>query len=200
MSGYLLRAFALLGFVVLMITVIPLDSWWAGQLAGLWNDPKGDVLIVLGGSVGPGAMIGESSYLRCEYAILAYEEGGFRTIVVSGGGTPTPVAMAMRDFLKGEGIPPAAILTETRSTNTRENAVYTKDILNHLPGKKVLLTSDFHMFRAYRTFRKVGIEVLPRPIPDVRKRAATWRGRWPAFLELVEETIKIGYYCYRGWI
>jgi hypothetical protein len=56
------------------------------------------------------------------------------------------------------------------------------------------------MFRAYRAFRKLGLEVAPRPIPDARKRAARYRGRWPAFLDLLEETAKISYYYTHGWI
>jgi hypothetical protein len=42
--------------------------------------------------------------------------------------------------------------------------------------------------------------VLPRPIPDVRKRSMSWNRRWDAFQELVIETAKIGYYYLRGWI
>ena len=64
----------------------------------------------------------------------------------------------------------------------------------------MLLTSDYHMFRAHRAFKKAGLEVLPKPFPDARKRASEWTGRWPAFLDLVEETLKIGYYYARGWI
>ena len=67
-------------------------------------------------------------------------------------------------------------------------------------GRKVLLTSDYHMFRACRAFRKAGLEVAPRPFPDAGKRAANWLGRWPAFLDEVVETLKIGYYFVRGAI
>jgi hypothetical protein len=56
------------------------------------------------------------------------------------------------------------------------------------------------MFRARRTFQKVGVNVLPRPIPDVFKRASTWKGRWPAFFDLGSETVKIAYYYARGLI
>jgi uncharacterized SAM-binding protein YcdF (DUF218 family) len=110
------------------------------------------------------------------------------------------VAEAMRDFLECHGVPREAIRLETRSNSTRENALYTKELLAGVPGRKVLLTSEYHMFRAHGAFRRVGLEVLPRPYPDVRKRAASWIGRWPAFLDLVVETVKIGYYRPRGWI
>jgi uncharacterized SAM-binding protein YcdF (DUF218 family) len=106
----------------------------------------------------------------------------------------------MKDFLISGGVPASAIVVEGRSRSTRENALYTKPILTALPGRKVLLTSDYHMFRARLVFRKVGIEVIGRPIPDVRKRAVHLSGRWGAFLDLCVETIKLGGYAVRGWI
>ncbi len=192
--------FAALGLLVCVVTFTPLVSWWGRILAGPWNDPKGDLLIVLGGSYGPDGIIGGSSYLRSHYAVLAYRRGRFHTLVLAGGGQPVPVATSMRDFLACEGVPRAAMLTETASNSTRENALFTTKLLEGMPGKKVLLSSDFHMFRAHRVFRKLGLETLPQPIPDVSDRASSWRGRWPAFLDLLEETLKIGYYFARGWI
>jgi uncharacterized SAM-binding protein YcdF (DUF218 family) len=194
------RVLAFVGALTILVTVTPVVSWWATWLAGPWNDPAGNVLIVLGGASDSHGILGESAYLRCEYAIIAYRKGDFEKIVLSGGGAPVPVATAMKRFMVGEGIPPHVILTETRSTSTRENALYTKALVESLPGKKVLMTSDFHMFRAYRVFRKAGLCVLPRPIPDVRKHASRWTGRWGSFLELSRETVKIIYYYARGWI
>ena len=106
----------------------------------------------------------------------------------------------MRDFLEWRGVPRAATQIETRARSTHENALYVTELLARLQGRKVLLTSDYHMFRARRAFKKAGLEVLPRPFPDARKRASAWTGRWPAFLDLVEESLKIGYYYARGWI
>jgi len=97
-------------------------------------------------------------------------------------------------------VPAQAIQIETQSRSTRENALYVKALLAGVPGRKVLLTSDYHMFRAHRAFKKAGLEVVPRPYPDAGKRASGWTGRWPAFLDLVRETIKIGYYYAHGWI
>lgn len=200
MARRVFQFFAILGFLMVVVTLTPLDNWWATILAGPWNDPTGDILIVLGGSMGDDGIIGEDSYLRDEYALLAYRQGGFHTIVLSGGGKPVAVSTAMRNFLVCEGVPPAAILTETASMSTRQNALYTKELVKDMQGKMVLLTSDYHMWRAYHVFRRVGLNVLPRPIPDARKLASGWTGRWPVFLTLTEETIKIVYYFMRGWL
>lgn len=192
---------ACVGLLVVLITVTPLVSWWAGALAGPWKDPNGDVLIVLGGSLLMDGVIGRDSYWRSTYAALTWADGTFQRVIVSGGGTPGgSIAGPMRDFLEYSGVPRTAIQVEARSQNTHENALYVKELLAGISGQKVLLTSDYHMFRAYRAFRKAGLDVQPRPFPDARKRASTWTGRWPAFLELAEETVKIAYYYLRGWI
>ena len=192
---------AVLGILLVLVSVTPLVSWWAGTLAGPWQDPRGDVLIVLGGSLLENGVIGDSSYWRSTYAVLAWREGTFDRVVLSGGGfESSSIAEAMRDFLECHGVPRRVIQIETRARSTRENAVYVTELLAGVPGRKVLLTSDYHMFRAHRAFKKAGLEVLPRPVPDARKRAAGSIDRWPAFLDLVRETIKIGYYYARGWI
>jgi len=84
--------------------------------------------------------------------------------------------------------------------STRETALRVRDLVAATLGKKVLMTSDYHMYRAIRVFRKAGIDVAPRPIPDAIKRATRYSGRWAAFSDLVEENVKIAYYLLRGWI
>jgi uncharacterized SAM-binding protein YcdF (DUF218 family) len=192
--------FAGLGITVLVVTVTPVVPWYARTMAGRWNDPKGEVLIVLGGSSIEDGTLGRNSYLRAQYAVRAYRQGGFRKVLISGGGSPRPVALSMAEFLQFQGIPKDAILVETLSANTRENALYSKPMLDALPGRKVLLTSDYHVFRATRAFRKLGADVVPRPFPDAIKEGQTWRGRWPAFIEVVLESGKIAYYYSRAWI
>jgi uncharacterized SAM-binding protein YcdF (DUF218 family) len=200
-AGIIRTIVAASGALLIVVTFTPLDLWWATWLAGRWDDPKGEVLIVLGGSVVDDGMIGASTYWRAVYAVRAWRQGGFKAVVFSGGGTGSgSAAEAMRDFLISQGVPREVIWTETRSESTRENALFTKPILDSMPGRKVLLTSDFHTYRASRAFKKVGLDVVSRPLPDVRKRAQSIFGRWGAFLDLSEETAKIIGYYVRGWI
>jgi uncharacterized SAM-binding protein YcdF (DUF218 family) len=191
---------ASLGLLMVLVTVTPLTSWWAARLAGPWNNPKGDILIVASGSILGNGMIGESSYWRAIYAALSYREGTFREVVVTGGGAPAPIAIAIADYLVSQGVPRERIRLETRSQTTRENALNVTALLAGAAGRKVLLTSDYHMYRAYRTFRKAGLDVEPLPFPDAGKRGSFWQGRWPAFIDLAIESAKILYYRLRGWI
>jgi uncharacterized SAM-binding protein YcdF (DUF218 family) len=194
--------FAGVGLLLLIVTQSPLDIWWTNILSGPHNHPKGEVLVVLGGGLLRDDILDESSYARSVAAVRAWRGGGFKTIVLSGGAPRGnhSAAESMKEFLVGEGIPPEAIRMETLSRSTRENALFTKPILEAIPGRKVLITSDAHMFRARRAFQRLGVEVLPWPCPDVE---TTWQnefGGWDAFAVLTAETGKIGYYYVRGWI
>jgi uncharacterized SAM-binding protein YcdF (DUF218 family) len=165
-------------------------------LAGPWTDPNGDTLIVLAAGDLAGGFPAEGTLLRCLYAVRAYHAGGFRKIVLVGYQT----SEHMRRLLMAEGVPADVLVTEDASQSTHDNALYTARLLAGDNGSKVLLTSDYHMFRAVRAFRKVGMNVLPLPIPDARKRATQWLRRWPAFLDEATESTKIVYYFVREWI
>ena len=186
---------AALGLTVLLATFSPIVRWYARGLAGPWTDPRGDILIVLSGA-SLDAFPDENTVLRCLYAVFAYREGGFRKIVVSGYRTSTH----MRSLLIAEGVPPEVVVTEDAATSTRENALYVARLLANDSGSKVLMTSDYHMFRAVRVFRKAGLKVAPRPIPDALKRVGNPLRLWPAFVEEAVESVKIVYYALRGWI
>jgi uncharacterized SAM-binding protein YcdF (DUF218 family) len=192
---------AFLGLLVVVATATPLAYWWATVLAGPWNDPGGDTLIILGGSVLGDGVIGENSYWRAIYGSMVYREGGFRQVVISGGPQDRRViAEPIREYLRCQGVPEDRIVLENRSTSTRENALFTAQLLRGKPGRVVLLTSDYHMYRAWHAFRKAGLEVLPRPVPDARRRALSLTGRWPAFVDVARESVKIAYYWWQDWI
>lgn len=187
---------AALGFLHAVVSFTPLLGWWARALAGPWDDPPGQVLIVPGAEANADT-IGISSYWRSIYAVRLWREGGVRHIVVSGGGG---IAERMKEFMVGSGVPESAVLVEGRSTSTRENALFTKPMVDSLSGRMVLMTSDYHCRRATAVFRKAGIDVAPRPIPDALKRYHRWTERWPVFVSLAVETVKLVYYRWNGWM
>jgi uncharacterized SAM-binding protein YcdF (DUF218 family) len=194
--GRLLNRFlAAIGLITILVTATPVVRWWAHAYSGPIEQPKGDVLILLSAANDDKGLISYSSYWRARYALLAWQTGGFQKVVVSGGDGPGIV-----EFLIAEGIPRQVIVAEWQSNSTRENGIDTARLIEGMPGKKVLLTSDFHMYRAIRVFRKLGIEVSPMPIPDVLKTAQHWNGRLPAFETMTVESAKIIYYRLRGWI
>jgi uncharacterized SAM-binding protein YcdF (DUF218 family) len=207
-SGPLARIFraitillAALGLLVVVVTFTPVDYWWATWLAGdSWGDPHGDVLVVLAGSNTTPETMGLDSYWRAVYANLVWHGDGFKTILISGGPADAPGALPIRDYIVSQGVPAGDIVLETQSRSTRENALYSQPILSRLPGTTVLLTSDYHVFRARRAFARAGVDLVPVAFPDVRKRYQQRRLRWDAFVDLCLETTKICYYKARGWL
>jgi len=194
-SRWASRLLAAIGLIVVLATVTPVDAWWARAYSGPVEMPQGDVLILLSAAVDDHGLVSFSSYWRARYALYAWQTGHFKKLVISGGG-----GSGMMDFLILEGVPRDAIVAEWRSTSTRENGLETAKLVQGMPGKKVLLTSDFHMYRAARVFRKLGIEVAPMPAPDVLKSSKNWNARFPDFERMSVETTKIVYYRLRGWI
>jgi uncharacterized SAM-binding protein YcdF (DUF218 family) len=185
-----------MGLWYVAVVFTPWVPWWARSLAGTWPDPKADVLIVLGSDAAYG-VVGDTSYWRAFYAARLIREGGWQGAIVSGGGG---VAEAIRDLMSLQGVPGLTIQLENKSGSTRENALFTAKLLAGDRRKKALLTSDFHMFRAVRAFRRAGLEAVPCPIPHAIKRATSLWMRPAIFMELGMETSKIVYYWWKGWI
>jgi uncharacterized SAM-binding protein YcdF (DUF218 family) len=192
---WLSRICTAIGFLFVLVTVTPLVPWWARAYAGPIERPKGDILILLSAAEDDRGGISFSSYWRAREAIFAWQHGGFKKIVITGGGGP-----GILDYLIVEGVPREAIVAEWKSASTRESGVEMARLLQTMPGKKVLFTSDFHMYRALRVFRKLHMEVTPMAVRDVIQSSAGWGGRFGGFETMLGESAKIVYYSLRGWI
>ncbi|GGG42750.1 YdcF family protein [Hymenobacter glacieicola] len=102
---------------------------------------------------------------RLLHTLWLYRAGRIRKIIVSGGsgalgGVRTrSEAEELGILLRLAGVPRQDILLETRSRNTRENALNTQEVLAQHPEIKsiVLITSAFHERRAVGCFRRVGL-------------------------------------------
>jgi len=80
-------------------------------------------------------VLGASSYWRSVYAVRAWREGGFSTVVVTGGPADLPISERMRDYIVSQGVPVSAILVETHSQSTRgERSVLKTD--NRIPARQ----------------------------------------------------------------
>jgi uncharacterized SAM-binding protein YcdF (DUF218 family) len=193
--------FVLLMLLLYTTPIVPRLTQW---LTGDWQDPKGDILIVLGGDQLGDGTLGIESYWRSVYAVRAFRPGGFQRIVVTGGHMggkdSVSIARSMADFMIGLGIPREDITIEEESRSTRENALFTERLISGWAGRKVLLSSDIHMRRAHATFAKAGLETVPVPIPDIGKRWSGWVNRWDCIWEVGVSLAKYAYYAMRGWI
>ncbi len=188
-----------IGVLFLAVTFTPAVRWWGLLLADRWTDGAADRLIILtGSSLGP-AVMGESSYRRAAYAVLAERRHPYREIWITGaGGIEAPVAQLMADFLVSHGVDRTKIHLETVSQTTRESGENLRPQLT--PGTNALLSSDYHMYRSVRVFRHSGIAVQALPASDALKRYEHYEQRWSAFLDEASETAKLVYYGIRGWL
>lgn len=188
-----------LGLLVVVATATPVVRWWGLWLAGQWTDGSGKTLVVLTGSSLGSVVLGDSSYRRSVYAVLAEKAQGYDRIWITGGdGTEAPICRMMADVLVAHGVDRGKIFLETASKSTRDSAVNMARIAP--AGPIVLLSSDYHMRRSVAVFRREGLEVRPMPTPDILKRYEHWELRWNAFYDLGLETVKFGYYWGRGWL
>lgn len=120
-----------------------------------------DAVIVLGAAV-----IGNrpSSHLvsRLDAAAIYHEKNPSALIVVSGGkGAQEDVteASAMQAYLIDRGVDPDVILTEERATSTKENFIFSREILDKYfqgPYTAAFITNDFHIYRSTKTAEKAG--------------------------------------------
>ena len=177
-----------------------------------------DAIVVLGGCLAPerpprlSAELVESSD-RLLHAARLYRAGKAPVVLASGGAVPwtstsRPESEAMAALLVEWGVSRTAILVDTRSRTTRENAVETERILTARGARSLLLvTSALHMPRAVAAFRKTRLSVTPSPtdylVADPEKAALLeWfpsPGSMTQFQAALWERGGLVYYRLRGW-
>lgn len=127
-----------------------------------------DAVIVLGAGLRDGK---PSLTLRGRLNVAAayYKEHPDCVIVTTGGvGYQQTIseAEAMALYLMEKGVPSEAILQESTSTSTQENLSNADALLRkNIPTgqyKALVVTSDFHVFRAVKVARKMGIDAWGR--------------------------------------
>jgi uncharacterized SAM-binding protein YcdF (DUF218 family) len=192
----LLAAACVIGATWMIVTLTPALKWWLRPLSQPWDDARGDTLIILGAGAHEDGSVDYHSYLRALHAVQLLRVNGFQRIFVTGVGA----APAIRTYLIHAGVSPDRITVDTTARSTRENAEAARRAVGDAPGTKVLLTSDYHTFRAWRVFRKAGMNLKTSPAPDAGKRVNSWSERSTVFLDLCVETCKIVYYKLRGWM
>ncbi|WP_176481994.1 YdcF family protein [Paucisalibacillus globulus] len=129
--------------------------------------PNGDVPILV---LGAGLINGEPSPTLKRRLNKAYEiyQQNPTTIVTSGGvdyNEEISEGEAMKRYLVTLGVEPADVLVEDKSTSTHENFLFTKELLalSEPNPEIIVITNDFHMFRAKMIGGRVGFTVYAAP-------------------------------------
>lgn len=152
-------------------------------LVGAHDVIRGDpqVMIILGCRVMPG---GEPSILlqdRLDTALDYLDDHPEMTVVVSGGqgsNEPTSEAACMADYLEEHGVDSDQILLEDQSSNTKENLIYSRELLEEhgivvLSDEVLVVSNGFHLTRAQMLAERYGYEsvsVLAAPTSHIPSR------------------------------
>lgn len=150
---------ACVGLVYFTIVEIPII-----KNARTDDEPERKYLIVLGAAVH-----GDSPSLSLVHrlqGVLDYmEEYPEVTAIVSGGqgkGENKTEALAMFEWLTEHGIVPERIIMEDKATSTKENLMFSFEIIRSLgdepEGNVAVLSSPYHLFRAKTMCRMLGVE------------------------------------------
>lgn len=124
--------------------------------------PEETTVVVLGCKVNPnGPSVMLTTRLEAAYTYLT--ENPDAVCILSGGqGTDEHIseAQAMYDWLTERGIDKNRLYIEDKSTSTRENLAFSKEIIdrNGLCGKITVITNEFHQYRAKKVAKALDIE------------------------------------------
>jgi len=200
--------------LTLLCTLPPLPELGARWLllpeARGWPGPgAADLLVVLGGGLGPRSELAGSSIERTVTAVRLWRQGVAPRLLFSG-----VESRQMAELASALGVPSEHVSQEGWSSSTWENAVFSRNLLRRAaarrPGDRpdglpriVLVTSATHLRRAQRAFAAVGFAVTPaaaphpfhpappQPIPSTRRAALVGR--------LLYEAGALAAYELRGW-
>ncbi len=164
-----------LGFLLFFSNSFVFDEFsraWEVPATKYENLQKFDVGIVLGGM-----SVYDQDFQRPQFyrgvdrliqAVELYKLGIIKKIVFTGGSgrilhPDMKEGVYLKRYLLFMGIPEKDFFVESESQNTRENALFTKKLIEEkkVKGPFLLITSAFHMRRSLNCFRVVGLKVTP---------------------------------------
>jgi uncharacterized SAM-binding protein YcdF (DUF218 family) len=109
---------------------------------------------------------------RAHAAAEHFKRSDARLLITSGGrrwhGYAEAVALAR--VVESLGVDPTCIVTELCSLSTFENARYVVEAFKRLQVRRAaIVTCDWHLPRALRSFRHLGADVVGVPAPSLEK-------------------------------
>lgn len=131
-----------------------------------------DVIIVLGAGLRRDGRPTPPLTKRSQHGAALWKRGLAERVVCSGGrdnAYPRSEAAACREILLANGVPAHAIILESNSRSTEENAIFSKSLMDGLGAQSAVLVSDsYHMLRASWLFRGQGIHISRSSVPASR--------------------------------
>lgn len=210
--GFLVHALVLSSLYIAYLASKPLEEYRGYPRSFSCDSYTG--VIALGGVIpnevfnpDRGIQLNSSAERVIEPAHLYFKCPNFKLVFSSFGkeqGEGIGESELARDLWVSLGVPKGSILIENFSTNTRENAVETAELLNY-KGRWLLVTSASHMRRAVGSFERVGLEVEAAPVDYLfSKPPAVWSispiDGISIWKKIIHEYVGLIYYKLRGWL
>jgi len=148
-----------------------------------------DAIVVAGCRVMPDGQPSHALEARTRKAVDLWRQGLAPVIVFTGGVGDTPPAesVAASNLALTLGVPTTALVLESTSASTEENARYASGILG---GGRIIVVSDaYHVFRCERVFARYFDEV---------RGAGALSPIWPRTRGAFREVAAVGYYAVKG--
>jgi uncharacterized SAM-binding protein YcdF (DUF218 family) len=110
------------------------------------------------------SQINSSPLVRLIEGIRIYRNYPGAKLLLSGGGAFDPIyeAEVMASVAREMGVPERDIILETKSRDTKDEAMFIKPIVGNEPF--VLVTTASHIPRSMALFKKLGMDPIPSPI------------------------------------
>lgn len=164
----------------LILAIFFSNSFLFDECSRLWEIPATrfenlktyDAGIVLGGMSVYDEDLDRAQFFRGVDRLIQtvelYKLGLIKKIIFTGGSgrllhPEMKEGIYIKRYLLDMGVPESDFIIESESQNTRENALFTKVLMDkeNIKGNFLLITSAFHMRRSLACFNKVGIAVEP---------------------------------------
>ena len=133
-------------------------------------EPDKDFLIILGCGLRKDGTLTPLLRGRCDRALAFAEmqkkQTGKDLIFITSGGQgpdePISESTSMKRYLIEHGIPEERIIEEDRSTDTRENMLFSKEKIQDVnpDGKTAFATTNYHVFRSGLCARRAGMRAV----------------------------------------
>jgi uncharacterized SAM-binding protein YcdF (DUF218 family) len=140
--------------------------------------------VILGAALRADGGLGPALAERVEAGVAAWKQGRAPRLIMTG----AIEAVAMKRRALELGVPEEAVVVETRALTTRENALFSAEIVG--PGARVLVvTQAYHRPRAVGAFRRAGLAA----------EALEFASRSPPPRAHFRELLARAIYKVRGW-
>ncbi|MEO0812489.1 MAG: YdcF family protein [Myxococcota bacterium] len=188
----------------LAVICTPISEWLAEPLRVEEDPQSSDVIIVLGAFASRNGILNESALRRTIKAAELYHQSMAPTVLITGGNEGRPegehTAEHMAALARRLGVPSEALIVETESRSTRDNAQRSQVLFDARGFQSAVLVSDMaHLYRARALFHFV-----PRlhTIASDRFRFywTTPEIRLSRFRAVVYEYVALLHYRWQGWL